>query len=151
MSPKPSRAVTRQRCVLCGDRFTARRRDARYCSGKCRQRAARARVAAGELAQEIEATRRRYWELVRLAAEARGVDMSRVVTEQAQSVDEQGNVYMGGPMGGLGAGARLVGHTTPPRPGWSTWGLEAAGPPFCPPPTTAQARLAARRQTRTHR
>jgi hypothetical protein len=137
MSPKPSRPVTRRRCVICREHFTARRRDARYCSGKCRQRANRARQVSDDLDREIEVARRYYWALVRLAAESRGVGMSQILTEQSQTVDAQGNVFMGGRMGGMGPGARLVGHTTPARPGWTAWGLEAAGPPFSPPPFEA--------------
>jgi hypothetical protein len=57
-------------------------------------------------------------------AEARGVTVSQINTEQAQFIDETGNVYIGG---------KFVGTTKPPRPGWSHHGLEAAGPPFSPP------------------
>jgi hypothetical protein len=128
VSRKPSRPVTRPKCAACAQPFLARRKDARFCSGRCRQRAARARAASDDLAREVEAARRHYWALVRRAAEARGVELSQVVTEQAQSVDERGNVYMGG---------RLVGHVEPHRPGWSAWGLEAAGPPFSPPPSAS--------------
>lgn len=60
--------------------------------------------------------------------------MSQVVTAEAQFVDEDGNVYMGGANGGLGSGATLVRHTEPHRLGWAGWGLEAAGPPWSPPP-----------------
>lgn len=134
MSHKPSRPVTRRPCVACAQPFTARRKDARYCSGRCRQRGARARAAGDELAVQIEAARRYYWALVRRAAEARAVSVSQVVTEQSQFVDEQGNVYMGG-KGGIGEGAQLVGHVEPHRPGWASWGLEAAGPPFSAPPS----------------
>jgi hypothetical protein len=136
MSPKPSRPVTRK-CAICRASFTAKRRDARYCSGKCRQRATRARQASDDINREIEAARRYYWALVRLAAEARGVGVSQILTEQSQSVDAQGNVFMGGRLGGLGPGAKLVGRVTPHRPGWTAWGLEAAGPPFSPPPFEA--------------
>ncbi len=66
--------------------------------------------------------------------------MSQVVTAEAQFVDVEGNVYMGGPTGGLDpADRRLVGRTTPHRPGWAAWGLEAAGPPPPPPPPSAEA------------
>ncbi|MEJ7742075.1 MAG: hypothetical protein WKF73_05705 [Nocardioidaceae bacterium] len=59
------------------------------------------------------------------------MSVSRVVTEQAQFVDVDGNVYIGG---------QLVGRTTPTtgctcskcRLGWAVWGLEAAGPPLLP-------------------
>ena len=124
MSEKTSRAVTRAKCVVCEKKFKATRKDARYCSAACRQRAARARAGQDDLAREIDAAKAHYWALVRKEAEARGRSVSQVVTEQAQYVDVDGSVYIGG---------RLVGHTTPHRPGWAAWGLEAAGPPFSPP------------------
>lgn len=49
-----------------------------------------------------------------------GYTESENLTAQAQLVDEHGNVYMCG---------RLVGKLPPGRPGWSYWGLEAAGMP----------------------
>jgi hypothetical protein len=121
----PSRPVTRSRCITCERAFIAHRADAHYCSGRCRQRANRARHTSADIDQQIEATRRLYWDLVRLKAEARGVSVSQILTDEAQDVDEQGHVFMHG---------RHVGTTTPPRAGWSTWGLEAAGQPFSPPP-----------------
>jgi hypothetical protein len=103
------------------------------CSPACRQRAARARAGQDDLQREIDATRARYWRLVRLQAERRGLSQSQIVTEQAQFVAANGDAFMGGPGGGLGPGSRLVAHTTPARAGGSRWGLEAAGPPFSPP------------------
>ena len=50
---------------------------------------------------------------------------SQVLTGEAQLVNEAGEVFMHG---------RQVGTTTPHRPGWAAWGLEAAGAPFNPPP-----------------
>jgi hypothetical protein len=66
---------------------------------------------------------------------ARGVTVSQIVTEQAVYVDEDGNVFRGFP----GSGGPWLGKTAKPRPGWSSWGLEAAGPPFDPPPTDGRA------------
>jgi hypothetical protein len=119
--------VTRRRCVVCERKLTAKRRGARYCSGACHQRATRARARESDLERlerEIDAAKAHYWALVQQMAEARGVQVSQVVTEQAQFVDEDGNVSIRD---------RLVGKTTPHRPGWASWGLEAAGPPFSPP------------------
>jgi hypothetical protein len=133
MAPrKPSRSVTRLRCVVCDARFAARRCDARYCSGKCRQQATRSRKASAS-GLSLTELRRAYWAAVRREAQARGVTQSQIVTEQAHFVDEAGNVFMGGSMHGLGPDAQLVGKSTPLRPGWACWGLEAAGPPFSPP------------------
>ncbi|MDQ6875797.1 MAG: hypothetical protein M3042_12140 [Actinomycetota bacterium] len=110
---------------MCERKFTATRKDARYCSGACRQRASRARASQDDLTREIEAARLHYWALIRQQAEARG--MSHVETAQARFVAANGDVRIGfdGP---------VVGRTTPFRRGWAAWGLEAAGPPFCPPP-----------------
>ncbi len=121
---KPSRRVTRQRCVVCQKKFIVKRRDARYCSGKCRQQAARSRASGHEWQRKLDKLRREYWETVRQAAEARGVTVSQVITDQSQSIDEAGNVYIRG---------QFAGTTKPRRPGWASSGLEAAGPPFSPP------------------
>jgi hypothetical protein len=65
------------------------------------------------------------WRLVREKAEALRVSMSQIVTDEAQFVDGNGNVFMHG---------KLVGKTgCEVRPGWSSWGAEAAGPPFSIP------------------
>lgn len=125
---KPSRAVT---CVACRRKFRPGRRDQRYCSGACRQRAHRVREKVDDRDREIEAARLHYWTLIREKALADGVPESQIVTSQAQYVDEHGNVYTGW---GPGRGGRLIGRTTPHRPGWAAWGLEAAGPPWSPPP-----------------
>jgi hypothetical protein len=110
------------KCLVCERRFTPARRDARYCSPACRQRAHRGRSQQDDLHREIEATRRRYWQLV---AQLNAHDGDQAVTNLSQLVTENGDVYMHG---------KLVGQTTPHRPGWAAWGLEAAGPPFMPPP-----------------
>jgi hypothetical protein len=44
---------------------------------------------------------------------------------EAQDVDQHGNVFMYG---------EHVGRVDPDRPGWAGWELEAAGPPWSPPP-----------------
>lgn len=73
-----------------------------------------------------------YWALIARKAEARGVEVSRILTDEAQYVDLDGNVWAGFP----GApGARLLGHTSRCRDGWAGWGLETAGPPWIPPPS----------------
>ncbi len=54
---KPSRNVTRHRCVVCDKKF-AGRRDARYCSGACRQQAARSRAGAHEWQRKLDELRR---------------------------------------------------------------------------------------------
>jgi hypothetical protein len=112
----------RPRRCACGRSFKLRRSDARYCSSACRQAAHRARAKEDDLPREIEDARRRYWRLVDELARSRGVD---AVTSQSQLIDKDGNVHMHG---------ELVGKTKPHRPGWAAWGLEAAGPPFRPPP-----------------
>ena len=123
MSPKPSRAVTRAKCATCGKSFKATRRDARYCSGRCRQRALRARAQQDELRIEIEKAKRANWVAVRRYAEALGVPDSEVLTGEAQFVDEAGNVWIRG---------QLAGHKEPDRDR-AVHGLEAAGPPWSPP------------------
>jgi hypothetical protein len=130
---KPSRPVTKKKCPGCGERFRPDRADARYCSPACRQRAHRARSEASGLDREIEKARLHYWALVAQKARAHGVDVTKILTDEcSQYVDGDGNVYMGG-FPGSGC-ERLAGRTRPPRPGWRTWGLEAAGPPWTPPP-----------------
>jgi Bacteriophage Lambda NinG protein len=122
VSRKPLRPVTRK-CATCERKFQPARGDARYCSGACRQRAHRARARSDSLDREIEATRRRYWELLqeRAIAQQRG----QVLSDEAQFVDEEGKVFMHGEM---------VGRTKPIRPGWSSWGAEAGGAPWAVPP-----------------
>lgn len=115
-----------QKCATCQRRFTRARADARYCSGACRQRAARARAKLDELDREIEKSRLHYWMLIREKAIALGVEPSQIVTDEAQLVDTEGNVFMHG---------EHVGRTDPHRSGWGGWGLEVAGPPWSPPPT----------------
>ena len=46
---RPSRAKEpdQRQCAECGETFTAKRTDARYCSATCRQRAKRARLSEG--------------------------------------------------------------------------------------------------------
>ena len=131
MTPQPLRTVTpNQKCRTCGRRFKPTRSDTRYCSGACRQRAARARSKLDELDRDIEVTRLRYWALIDEKAIALGASESQVVTDESQHVDQDGNVYMHG---------RLVAHTEPDRPGWAAWGLEAAGAPWSPPPAEGRA------------
>ncbi len=149
MMAKPSRTVTRRRCIVCDQKFQAKRVDAIYCSSTCRQRVRRARKESGDLDRQIEETRRHYWSLVRLKAEASNRAVSQVLTDKAQFVDENGNVYMGGKgLPGMGKGRRLVGKTTPHREGWASWGLEAAGPPFSPPPIGSDANKRLKRKWR---
>lgn len=124
MPKEPSRTVTRTRCVVCGGKFTAGRRDARYCSGRCRQRAQRARADQDDLLRQIGEAKRHYWGLVRRYAEALGTTESQVLTGEAQFVDEAGNVYIRD---------EFAGHTAPAASGGAAWGLEAAGPPWSPP------------------
>jgi hypothetical protein len=130
---KSSRSVTPKRCVTCGRKFRPTRRDARYCSGRCRQSAARARSKFDVLDREIENTRLRYWQLIAEKARALGRRPSQILTDsECQYVDQDGNVWMGGVLGG--GGWRLAGRTRPHRGGgFSGWGLEAVGPPWAPP------------------
>jgi hypothetical protein len=134
----PSRSVTRPRCVTCGRTFISRRADARYCSGRCRQRANRARQISTDIDREIQAARTHYWDLIRRKAEARGVAVSQVLTAEAQTVTPDGQVFMNGKIGDtsgapVGTVAPLAQGQPGARPGWTVWGLEAAGPPFSPP------------------
>jgi hypothetical protein len=132
-TPEPSRAVTKRKCVTCRKTFRPARRDARYCSGRCRQAAHRARTDADDLDREIEAARLRYWELIAQKAKALGRSRSDVLTGESQYVDLDGTVYVGGVLGG-GECRRLAGRLPGPnRAGWTDWGLEAAGPPWAPP------------------
>jgi predicted nucleic acid-binding Zn ribbon protein len=118
---KPSRAVT---CVVCEAKFKPTRRDARYCSARCRQRAARARVDEDTLPAEIDAAKAHYWTLVQRYAEACGITRAGVCTAESQTVEPCGHVLIRG---------ELVGRVKPERDGWAQWGLEAAGPPYSPP------------------
>ena len=97
---------------------------ARYCSGRCRQRALRARAEQDALLRQLEEAKRHYWALVRRYAEALGADESRVLEVEAQFVDEAGNVWIRG---------EFAGHAAPAADGRARWGLEAAGPPWSPP------------------
>lgn len=138
MANKPSRAVTHSRtCLGCLVRFKPPRRNARYCSPACRQRGHRARagVKVSDLDREIEAARLRYWCLLAEKARAQGIDISGALTQVAVYVDIDGNVYEGFP----GQSGRYLGRTTPHRPGWAAWGLEAAAPPWRPPPAEKEA------------
>ena len=78
---KQSRAVTP--CFACGGKVVAQRADARYCSGRCRQRASRARQASQDIDREIEAARLRYWTLVRRKAAACGISVAQVLAGEA--------------------------------------------------------------------
>lgn len=139
---QPSRTVTRKKCPGCFRTFVSHRADARYCSGRCRQRAHRAQQIIPDIDRAIEEARLNYWWLVRLKATGRNMTLSQVLTGESQFVDADGNVYAcGSKIGPFGA---IVGKTLPPNTGWSRWGLEAAGPPFAPPPTE----LGAARQAR---
>lgn len=117
--------MTVSKCVACGGKFKPTRSDARYCSGACRQRASRARAKLDGLDREIEAARLHYWSLIAEKAIALGVEPVQVVTGESQFVDAEGNVFMHG---------SRVGRIEPHRRGWAAWGLEAAGPPWSPPP-----------------
>jgi len=114
-----------KKCGTCGQRFKPARTDARYCSGACRQRAARARSRLTKLDREIEAARLTYWSLIREKEIALGKE---VMSRESQFVDADGNVFMYG---------QLVGRSEPVRPGWNACGLEAAPAPWCPPPGSA--------------
>jgi hypothetical protein len=127
---KPSRTVTRK-CPSCGQKFAPGRADRKFCSSACRQRAHRSRENLPDIDREIEAARLLYWNLIARKARALGRQQLQIVTTESQYVDEDGNVWMGGVLGN--GGWRYAGKTTPPRPGWTTWGNEAAGPPWAPP------------------
>lgn len=71
-----SRLVRARECQVCRTRFAPKRSDARYCSAACRQRSFRARSKEDELVRELEAARRRYWELARTLAIARSAPPS---------------------------------------------------------------------------
>jgi len=123
---KPLRNVT-CKCATCEKKFKSRRADAHYCSGACRQQAHRLRTTGSTLEnldQEIDRARHRYWALIAIKAHTLGIGRVEVLSGESQWVDEAGNVFMRGV---------LVGHVTPARPGWTSWGLEAAGPPYAPP------------------
>jgi hypothetical protein len=113
-------------CRTCEARFRSTRQDARYCSAACRQRAHRLRSDDVQLLlQKIDACRRLYWELVLELGATLGLGQSEVMSNYlSQYVDEEGYVYQRG---------EPIGKIIKSRPGWASWGLEAAGPPFCPP------------------
>jgi hypothetical protein len=112
--------------------FVPSRADARYCSAACRQQAHRSRAGVDDLDREIEAARLHYWRLLARKAQALGVNLSQVMTAEAQYIDLDGNVFMG--QEALTGRGRPAGRTSHHRPGWDVWGLEAAGPPWSPPP-----------------
>ncbi len=116
----------RKKCAECGESFRTRRADARFCSGACRQRTHRLRSNdVHGLLQQVDATRRQYWILVDQLRATLGWSKTSVLSELlAQFVDGQGRIYLRG---------QLIGQGQLTRPGWTSWGLEAAGPPFCPP------------------
>ena len=116
----------RKKCAECGASFRTRRADARFCSGACRQRTHRLRSNdVHGLLQQVDATRRQYWKLVDQLRATLGWPKSKVLSDLlAQFVDGQGRIYLRG---------QLIGQGQLTRPGWTCWGLEAAGPPFCPP------------------
>ncbi len=127
-------------CSVCLANYRPKRADSRYCSAACRQRAFRARADSEQaLLQQIDETRVHYWQLV--AKLALTLRMSTVWIRSnylSQWVDEDGYIYMRD---------RLIGRATPTRAGWAGWGLEAAGPPWCPPtahytPTEAERKRA---------
>lgn len=137
---EPSRTVTRRRCVACELSFNLRRKDARYCSAACRQSAARARAGRDSLSREIDEAKARYWALVLQQAQARVVAESDVMTEQAQFVDSDGRVYIGGKLVGR-RGRDPDCRCSHCRLGWATWGLEAAGAPFASPADWVDAQV----------
>ena len=151
---KESRTVTRKLCCVCNKSFRARRADVRYCSGRCRQRANRARQGSEDIDQEIEAARLHYWDLLRRKEVSKGGHASQVVTLEAQLVDEDGNVFMHAEEDDVFRPRKLVATGHPVQhPGFAAWGLEAAGPPFSAPPhgetrPASLARWGARRDDR---
>ncbi len=118
--------AAKRKCSICGHRYQAKRADSRYCSSACRQRAFRMRADDEERLQlEIDEAARHYWGLVAKLAVTRGESRGKVLSGRlSQFVDGEGNVYIRG---------RLAGRGTPNQPGFAAWGLEAAGPPWCPP------------------
>ena len=142
---KPSRTVTRKRrrkCRSCQQSFVPKRIDQRFCSGACRQRACRIRQEQTDFQREIDKARVRYWKLVYEWAVARDVDVSQILTDQAVYVDADGNVFRGFP----GSNGDFLGRINPNHPGWASWGLEAAGSPFNPPPERLAERAARRKR-----
>jgi DNA-directed RNA polymerase subunit RPC12/RpoP len=143
MIPSPTSTTTRNgkphalrnvthKCAVCGRKFPPRRSDAKYCGTACRQHAHRARQNLDDLDRAIEQARLLYWRLIAEKARALGRGPCEILTAEAQYVDGDGKVWVGGVLDGT-PWRRLAGHTKSPRAGWSTWGLEAAGPPWCPP------------------
>jgi hypothetical protein len=65
-----------------------------------------------------------------------------------QVVDTDGNVFANNadPKALYGCG-QWVGQIKPSQPGFVAWGLEAAGPPFSPPPTESDLTRKARRRS----
>jgi ParB family chromosome partitioning protein len=87
------------------------------------------------LDKQIETARLTYWQLIAQKAASLGRTKTEVLSEESQYVDRDGNVWFGGVLGN-GPWRRRAGRTEPPRTGWETSGLEAAGPPWCPPGTS---------------
>ncbi len=50
-SLRPNKPLTTNSCAVCGEPFTAKRQDARFCSPRCRQRAARNRLKSAPSAR----------------------------------------------------------------------------------------------------
>src|SRR5262245_25840363 len=97
---KPSRSVTRT--CSCGQKFRPKRRDAKFCSGRCRQRAVRAGRLVSNIDAEIEHHRLAYWAAIKRKAEANRISVAEVLTGESQRVEPDGRVFMGGSMGGMG-------------------------------------------------
>jgi hypothetical protein len=128
----PLRPVTIKRpCRSCEKKFNPARRDAKYCSDACRQRAHRARASMPDLDRQIEQARLLYWNLIAQKARALGRSPSQVVTGESLYVDREGYVWTGGVL--TGAPWRCVGYIDSARKGWTVWGSDAAGPPWSPP------------------
>jgi hypothetical protein len=122
------------KCVVCQKKFKPQRRDARYCSPACRQRSHRSRANLEDLDHEIEAARLHYWKLIAQKAHALGRSMADTMADESQYVDLEGNVFQGSIFNR--GGWRWIGKVRQgraARAGFNSWGLEAAGPPWCPP------------------
>lgn len=137
-TPQAFRKVTVKlhTCVICNAKFRPRRADARYCSARCRQKAQRARDNSGDMGtldHRIEAARLEYWSLIAQKAHALGRSRSQILSaSEAQYVDLDGHVWVGGVLGQAG-GWRCAGKIVQSRAGWERWGNEAAGPPWASP------------------
>lgn len=77
-------------CEVCGDSFSAKRRDARFCSNRCAQRAVRRRAAADKKSKSLMMTLEGYAliDKLRLIAPAAAASVEQMIEVQGVGCTE---------------------------------------------------------------